>query len=441
MKILLPVSMSRLLGGRGHRVALVSLLAVALFGCGGGGGFEQGGDGGPNAPDGGGGGGGADGSTLDPFPGPVLNDEELEITSGCGGVYNPDQVLDYHIEIAENDWSQLLADQTNSIYFPAQFRCGDETPITVGIRRKRSGGASKVGLKVDFNEFVARQSYYGLRKFSLENGVSEGTTTDGAEASVYLSEYLAWRLMVLSGTISGRAVFARIHVNGETLGIYVNVEQVDKRFLRYRLGDDTGWLYKKSGGAGDGFKTHEDDGLVDPYAEYFCFWDGGGGGCPAPSAEELLQELPGRLNIEQMLRFGAVNALMGNTDGPLFKDNNYYWYDWAGGRYYLPWDLDTAMKGTFNVFLGDGIGGRTTKYTDVLFTHWEGDYADILGDLLANALALEVIHGELDRAQAVAADAFASDPYMSGTLESAVSSFKQYWDQRHAAVTAQVAAH
>jgi hypothetical protein len=51
----------------------------------------------------------------------------------------------------------------------------------VGIRRKRSGGTVKVGLEIDMNEIVADQSYYGLRKLSLENDVSEGSTGDGAE--------------------------------------------------------------------------------------------------------------------------------------------------------------------------------------------------------------------------------------------------------------------
>lgn len=125
----------------------------------------------------------------------------------------------------------------------------------MGVRRKRSGGAVKVGPKVDMNEVVPGQAYYGLKKLSLENGVSSGRTEDGVEVTAYLSEYLAWRLMVRSGIISGRAAFARGHINGEVLGVYVHVEQVDKRFLAHRLGDDSGWLYKHSGGDGDGLWT------------------------------------------------------------------------------------------------------------------------------------------------------------------------------------------
>ena len=218
-----------------------------------------------------------------PAPPPV-SDDELSQATGCAGVFNPDQVLDYHIEMADGDFQAMLADQTNSIYFPAQLACGDQAPITVGIRRKRSGGTVKVGLKIDMNEVVA------------------------------------------------------------------------------------------------------------------------------------------------------------NTDSPIFKDNNYYYYDWYQGRVYMPWDLDTTMKGDFDVFAGGG-GGGSDVFTVVLFENWEADYDAILTGLLANELPLDTVLGEIERAKTVAGDAFASDPYISGTAADAAESLAAYWTTRHAEVSAQVAAH
>lgn len=391
-------------------------------------------DAGPGAPD-----GGAPGPEIDAGAAPVT-DDELARAEGCAGVFNPDQVLDYHLEMEPGDWSALLADQTNSVYYPAQLSCAGEPAITVGVRRKRSGGAVKVGLKIDINQLVPGQTYHGLRKLSMENGVSEGTSEDGAPVSTHVIEYLGWRLMQRAGVVASRAVFARVHVNGDLLGVYVNVEQVDKRFLRSRLGDDDGWLYKKSGSAGDGLKTHENDGLEDPYVAYFCFWLNGRDACDAPSAEVLAEELPEKLDIEGFLRMGAVNALIANTDAPLFKDNNYYYYDWYQGRVYLPWDLDTTMRADYDVFTGD-FGGANPIYAEVLFTNWEDDYAGILTELLEGELTLEAILGEIARAGAVAGDAFASDPHVSGTMAEAAASLESYWTARHAAVTEQVSAH
>lgn len=385
-----------------------------------------------------GGGSAGEGVSAAPVDTPTLSDTELATASGCAGVFNPDQLLTLAFELDPGDLSQVLADTTYSLVVPAVMQCEGEAPLTVGIRRKRSGGREKVGFKIDMNAFAAGQEWYGLKKLSLENGVSEGDTEDGADVHVYVSEYLAWRLMVLSGAVSSRATFVALEVNGAPLGVYVNVEQVDKRFLSERLGDDSGWLYKKSGGVNDGLKTNELGGADNPLDDYFCFWDSGNG-CAAPGSDELLTELPARLDISQFLRFGAVNALMGNADGPLFKDNNYYFYDYASGpRVYIPWDLDTSMKDSASVYAGGGGTGNGSSFDGVLFTHWRDDYTAILDELLDNRFTSAAIQTELDRVSAVAGAAFDADPYVTGSAEDAVASLQQYWAGRLADVRVEV---
>jgi len=309
---------------------------------------------------------------------------------------------------------------------PAQLSCNGSASVLVGVRRKRSGGAPKVGLKVDANLYVTGQSFFGLKKLSLENGISEGSSTGSAHDLV--AEYLGWRLMARSGAISGRAAFVHLSVNGQDLGVYVNVEELDKRFLRDRFADDSGWLYKKSGSSNDGYHTNELS--PNPYEAYFCFWVKSGG-CAAPA--DLATSLPQHLDIDQMLRVGAVNALLANTDSPLLKDNNYGFYDWAGGpRFYLPWDLDTTMRSDYDVFTGT-VSGGVTMYVDVLFSNWQADYTAIFDELLSGPLSLAAIHGELDRAQTVAGAALGGS--------AAFTELKDWWSARHAAVSSQVAAH
>jgi hypothetical protein len=272
----------------------------------------------------------------------------------------------------------------------------------------------------------------------FENGVSSGSNVDDAGVDNIVSEYLGWRFMVLSGVLSSRAVLARLYVNGTFAGVFVNVEAVDKRFLKARLGDDNGWLFKHSGGDGDGLKTHELDGLADPYEAYFCFWRMGGR-CPIPSAADLAAMLPQKLDIPQMLRAGAVNAVIANTDGPLFKNNNYYWYDWAGGpRIYLPWDLDTSMGGSMNVLTG-GVGGQTNIYTSVLFSNWRADYVEIVRELATKTLAGDVITSELARVEQLAGSALDADPYLAGNTAEALTRLRQYWTRRLNEVQQQIA--
>jgi hypothetical protein len=248
-----------------------------------------------------------------------------------------------------------------------------------------------------------------------------------AELTDIVRQFLAWRMMNASGAISSRAAIAQVYVNGSFAGLLVVIEAVDKRMLRNRFGDDEGWLYKKSGGTGDGLKTHEADGLADanPYDDYLCFW-GSGNACPVPS--DVATSLPTHLHIDQFLRMGAVNALISNTDSPIFKDNNYYYYDWPGKRYYLPWDLDTLMKDLPYEMVQSG------SFAAVLLQHWDSEYRAIVRELLAGPLTLAVIHGELDRVQSVAGPAIDS---AGGDAAAIVGGLETWWTQRHGMVSAQ----
>jgi spore coat protein CotH len=250
-----------------------------------------------------------------------------------------------------------------------------------------------------------------------------------------LSEYLAWRVMSLSGAVTGRAAMARVTVNTMDLGVYVTVEQVDKAFLESRLGDDSGWLFKKSGNDdGDGYQTRE--GEPNPYAANLCFWDES---CAVPPSDELASVLPAYLDIEQLLRVAAAQALIGNTDAFPLKNNNVIFYDWAGGgRLYFPWDLDTTMNRSFDVFTGRVPGG-TSRYVDMLFTHWREDYASVLNELVSSRLTLDVVLTEIDAILGVAGSALAADPWLTSDASEALQ-LKSWWTTQHAAVAASLAA-
>jgi hypothetical protein len=367
----------------------------------------------------------------------VCGEDSLATAPGCAGVFNPDQILDLHLTMAASDWTAVVNDATNADYRNATFRCNGEPelPFQVSVRKKRSGSVEgKPGLKIDFNRVLPGSDWHTLKKLSMENGISEGSASGSARD--LLTEYLAWRLMVRSGAYSSRAAFARLFVNEKYVGTYVNVEQVDRRFLRSRLGDDTGWLYKHSGSANDGYKTNSTQS--NPYEHYMCFFEKNPNNCTTPSAAEMETYLPQHLDIDQMLRFGGINAIVANTDAPLVKDNNYYWYDSAGPRLYIPWDLDTVMKNSMPLFGGSG----TTLYTDVLFTHWEDDYDVLLTGLLEGPLALAEIKSELDRALSVAGPALSADPTLAGqSVANEVSDLKAWWTTRHGQLTSELQSH
>ena len=330
-------------------------------------------------------------------------EDNLETATGCEGVFNPDQVLRYHVE------GSLAADG------PGTFRCEDGPTLNVEVETKRGGG-----FKIDTNEYDDLQTHFGLKKLVFDTG---GVA---AEPTEMVRQFLAWRMMRLSGAVTSRAALAEVYVNGSFFGTLVVIEAVDKTMMKSRFDDNDGWLYKKSGGLGDGLKTHESDGLADanPYDDYLCFFDSGNG-CPVPG--DIATELPNHLRIDQFLRVGAVNALIANSDSPIFKDNNYYYYDWPGKRVYLPWDLDTVMKDTSYALVQD------VSFASVLFTHWQGDYEQILAELMAGPLAFAAVQAELDRVRASAGEAIG---LAGGDAGAIADTIEAWWSDRFAAVQA-----
>jgi hypothetical protein len=254
-----------------------------------------------------------------------------------------------------------------------------------------------------------------------------------------VAEYAAWRAQRLGGGKVSRSALCHVFVNGTDLGVYSNVEQVDKRYLASRIGDDSGWLYKRSGGPKDGYETNET--MANPYEGDFCIFENN----PCPLPADLETWLPAHLAIEQLLRVGAVNAVLANADGPIAKANNFFSYDYAGGpRYYFPWDLDSAWRGSLELFPSGGGAGGDSEFHAALFTHWADDYDALLTELMAGPLSVASVHAELDRMVAVGAEVIDGDPRFGaapGATASIAGDLKSWYTSRHAEVSAQLSAH
>jgi len=263
--------------------------------------------------------------------------------AGCSNPDDPFQVLDFHLEMDPADWDIVRRDTSFEIELPATFRCGNEGALNAMVRRKRSDALPsdedprKVSLKVDFDDGVKEVEWHSHRKLSLESGIIR-QSLPGA----LLREGISWIIMQRSGAISGAASWVRVHLNGEFLGVYTRVEEIDKSFLRRRLGEDDGFLYKYDP-VEDPMNIHrrltrEDE--PDPYLDALC-WEPFDRSCPVPP--DARTDLEKHLDIRQLLTMAAVNTVLGNTDGLLESIQNYYFYNSERPRLYFPWDLDLTL--------------------------------------------------------------------------------------------------
>jgi spore coat protein H len=218
--------------------------------------------------------------------------------------------------------------------------CWDE----FGGVRSRERECAKLSLKLEFDAYDPQARFDGLKRLNLH--ASSGDASKLHE----LSAYQAFRDF---GVDAPRALPARVFVNGQLLGLFIAVEEVDGRYTRAHFPDaPDGNLYKEvwpNAAADDAafrlaLETNEDSADVSgmrAFAE-----------AVSSSAPETFEARLGPfVEIEPLLRYIAVDRALRNWDGIMafysrLSPHNFYWYqdDGPAPRFHLiPWDLDNTF--------------------------------------------------------------------------------------------------
>ncbi|RLE17876.1 MAG: hypothetical protein DRJ50_13580, partial [Actinobacteria bacterium] len=312
------------------------------------------------------------------------------------------------------------------------FRCENGPEIEIGVRRKNGKAEpsetdpQKPALKIDINEFVPGQAFSGKVKLDLENGGdSSGGTSDGGSENG-LREGFSWFLMNEAGVVASRVAWVNIWINGDLKGLYTHVEQVDKSFLVDHGIDDGGWLFK---GPSNEQRTRE--GEPNPF--YFNWYPFDHVSPEEPQPADWHDQTPQRVDMPQVLTVAATTNFIANTDGVIFKDNNYWYYDWSvfpegqQPRLYLPWDLDTTLKKTDEAILGrphnNGHMAQALLRDDPFF---QAQYYQTYNDLLNGPLSLSSTQAYLDTLEPILSPHINADP--NQTVGSALDQFQMVRD-------------
>ncbi|MEN8205265.1 MAG: CotH kinase family protein [Pseudomonadota bacterium] len=350
------------------------------------------------------------------------------------GVYDPLQLLTLNLDMDPGDWSTVKNDQTLDIEVPAMFWADGEEQILVSVRRK-SGDAlgDKVSLKIDINEYVGGQKWSGLKKLSLENGDDADVVAEGF--AWYLNRVTAESST--SGYNPGLAAWVRLVVNGESLGVYVNVEQPDKQFLKNRglYTKNETWLYKASDVSSVKLKVGDSDSPTTTELCYSPFGSAGGGGngkidsggdstdCAVLDSDEAMAAaLNDLIDMEAMLTLGAVSAFTMGPDDLFSHGKNFYYTDFLDGdkRQYIQWDLDsvfTSKSPDASIYGTEKRNRGTmelsqTAYQDVILNNpvFRAQYDRIMADLLNGPLQTDAQIAFLNDLEVLIGPALAADP-------------------------------
>jgi spore coat protein CotH len=161
--------------------------------------------------------------------------------------YRLDEVQSIYLTVAVNDMQRMAAALPERIYVPVSFRWRDVAIPNAAIRFKGNSSSApkqqhKRSFLIKFDEYVENQRFLGLRRVSFDNGVQFGSV---------FSEPIITEVLRDEGIKAHRCNYAKLFLNDEYVGVYVNVERIDESFIERSLPDPKGLLFKvDEGGPG-----------------------------------------------------------------------------------------------------------------------------------------------------------------------------------------------
>jgi hypothetical protein len=286
-------------------------------------------------------------------------------SSAQDSFYDPGTIQEIHIAFSQPDWSYIL----DSLI----INYGDEGRlignVTINGRLFKNAGVRYKGfsswneseiknpLNIDLDYIVKNQNYKGHTKIKLSNVIHDPS---------FVREVLAYEI-ARNYMPASRANFAKVFVNDSLIGLYTNVEAVDKYFLQVRYGSSTNSFFKG-----------EPDTLVFPFgqnsnlayiagsdsSEYIPFYklESVAGWNDLFNFIRVLNtstdSIDYFLNTDRALWMHAFNYSLLNLDSYIGYSQNYYLYKDNLGRFNpIIWDLNMSF-GSFresdgsNNFLG-----------------------------------------------------------------------------------------
>lgn len=211
----------------------------------------------------------------------------------------------------------------------------------------------KPGFKIGFRSFEGCDTYAGLTHLTLD-----GMSLDAAEGRAVVESAVLAEL----GRVVPRASFVQLALNGETFGVYANVETVDGEFLVHHGLDPDSVIWEGSEGAD--FTA----GALDEWS------DVDSDGDPA-ALEELATVLQSTdddvytaagewVDMADFLGLWGALAAVGEASGyPFDTDDVYVIQDPADSLLrFVPWGLDAGWDPTFGYTHVDGTLGLRCVY-------------------------------------------------------------------------------
>lgn len=269
-------------------------------------------------------------------------------------IFDDTRVHNYHLRFYISNWVDSLTyyHDHGERFMPAQLTYEGQMLDSIGVRYKGNSSymASRRTPKkpFKFNKYKKSQTLFGMKELNFSNCFKDPS---------FMREKIGYDI-VRKYLPAPRTAYANIYIEGELIGFYVQVEQVDKTFLAKHLINKTDNLYKASDkGSNLAYlgpdKSKYEVGLELKTNEDLDDWSG------LTTMLEKLQNTPlavfqdtiaNYLNLDQCCRLLAFNMVLSNFDSYTGSGRNFYLYDdsLSGQFQMIPWDLNETFGGYIN---------------------------------------------------------------------------------------------
>lgn len=268
-----------------------------------------------------------------------------------GVVFNDEIISRIDIRINEDSLKTLLlpGNQNSDHEYPADFFWNDgikkDTVLKVGFRLRgnTSRMSAKKSFKVKFNHFGSSK-FHGLSDLNL-NG-------EHNDPSIIRSK-LCWDMMIMAGIEAPRSNHIALYINGQYMGLYINVEHIDNDYFEARGKDPDGQLFKCFYGSNFTYKgtnpssysksvyqpeNNENNPDYTNFIEFLRLLND-------TSNPDYACNLEKKFDVHGYLQRMAMEILCGHWDNPIYNKNNaYLYFNPKSGKFeLLSYDIDNTF--------------------------------------------------------------------------------------------------
>ena len=265
--------------------------------------------------------------------------------------FDTSRLVKIDLKVDPGDWNKLRAQHRSVVktlrtdippseqekpfdYVPANLAIDGTDVGKVAIRKKGFVGSldyNRPSFKIQIDKYEKKKMFAGVDTLTLNNNNQDGSR---------VHQLVGYQFFRAAGLPASHCNLALVSVNEKSLGIYSNVESLDKHMFRRAFKSAKGTLYE---GTVCDFHVHSLVRFERKFGSKKAIASIKNASIALDSDDRsILGNLGRHLDLDRFYRYWAAEVLVGHWDGYVSNKNNYFvYFDSKSERlHFLPWGLD-----------------------------------------------------------------------------------------------------